>query len=110
MAEPLPTRGLELHSTITKDGLLELSLVEVDVPAPAADQVLVRIEATPISPSDLALLLGPVDGAALEAAGTPGRPVIRARVPQQRRAGVAARLDQSMPVGNEGAGLVIAGA
>jgi NADPH:quinone reductase-like Zn-dependent oxidoreductase len=110
MADTLPTRGLELRSRISKDGVLELSLVEVDVPAPAENEILVRVEATPISPSDLALLLGPADVGTLEQSGTAERPVITARVPGVRMAGVAARLDQSMPLGNEGAGTVIAGA
>ncbi|MBA3462961.1 MAG: zinc-binding dehydrogenase [Deltaproteobacteria bacterium] len=109
MADTLPTRGLELRSTISTDGQLTLELVEVDVPAPAADQVLVRLEAAPISPSDLALLLGPIDGSTLAASGTKDRPVVTARIPPQRLPALAARFDQSMQVGNEGAGTVIAG-
>jgi NADPH2:quinone reductase len=109
MADTLPTRGLELRSTISKDGQLTLELVEVDVPAPAADQVLVRVEASPISPSDLALLLGPIDGSTLAASGTKDRPIVTARIPPARLPGLAARFDQSMQVGNEGSGTVIAG-
>ncbi|MGZ3456832.1 MAG: zinc-binding dehydrogenase [Polyangiales bacterium] len=106
-----PTRGLELRSKISKDGRLELSLVEVDVPRPpvaGSDQVVVRVEAAPINPSDLGLLLGPIDPATLAASGTAERPIITARVLPERLPGLAARLDQSMPVGNEGAGTVIA--
>ena len=109
MADTLPSRGLELRSTISKDGQLTLELVEVDVPPPAADQVLVRVEAAPMSPSDLALLLGPIDGNTIAASGTAERPVITARVPPQRLPALAARFDQSMQVGNEGSGTVIAG-
>jgi NADPH:quinone reductase len=99
--------GLELRSMITHDGRLELWLEEVKVPAPAADEVVLRVEATPINPSDLAMLLGPADVTALRAGGTAARPTATASVPQSRLAHVAARLDQSMLVGNEGAGTVI---
>lgn len=110
MRATLPTRGLELHSKISKDGRLELSLVEVDVATPADDQVLVRVEAAPINPSDLALILGPIDRTTLAAAGTAERPVITARVPPALLGTVAARFEQSIRPGNEGAGTVIAGA
>lgn len=95
--------GLELRSRVTAAGEVELSLVEVPVPRPGPDQVLIRIEAAPINPSDLALLLGPADVTTLRASGG----VTTATIPESRRAAVAARLDQSMAVGNEGAGTVI---
>jgi NADPH:quinone reductase len=101
------TSGLELRSMITRDGRLELWLEEVSTPTPAADEVVLRVEATPINPSDLAMLLGPADVSTLRAGGTPERPTATASVPQSRLAGVAARLDQPMLVGNEGAGVVI---
>lgn len=96
-------KGLELRSRISSAGELELSLIEVDVPAPAPDQVVVRVDATPISPSDLALLLGPAD---LASARNVGKALV-ATVPPQRIIAVHARLDQSMQVGNEGAGVVV---
>ena len=101
------TSGLELRSRITSGGILELWLEEVTIPAPAADEVVLRVEATPINPSDLAMLLGPADVTTLRAGGTPDRPLTTASVPQSRLAYVAARLDQPMLVGNEGAGIVI---
>ena len=100
--------GLELRSKITSGGKLELSLEEVAVPAPAADEVVIRVEAAPINPSDLGMLLGPADVATFKAGGTADRPSAVADVPQSRLAAVAGRLDQSMPVGNEGAGVVVA--
>lgn len=99
--------GLELRSLATSDGQLRLSLEEVTLDAPGPDEVVVRVEATPINPSDLGLLLGPADVSTIRAEGTPERPVLVADIPQQRLAGIQARLDQSMPVGNEGAGTVI---
>src|SRR5207247_774331 len=53
--------ALELRSLIKKSGELELSLTKVPVPEPGEDQVLVKVEATPINPSDLGLLVGPAD-------------------------------------------------
>jgi NADPH:quinone reductase-like Zn-dependent oxidoreductase len=100
--------GLELRSKVTSGGKLELSLEEAVVPEPAADEVVVRVEAAPINPSDLGMLLGPADAATFSAGGTAERPTATADVPQSRLAAVAGRLDQGMLVGNEGAGVVIA--
>ena len=100
--------GLELRSKITSGGKLELFLEEAVVPEPAADEVVVRVEATPINPSDLGMLIGPADAATFTAGGTAERPSATAVVPQPRLALVAGRLDQAMLVGNEGAGLVVA--
>ena len=103
----MATSGLELRSKITRAGRLELWLEEVTPPALQADEVLLRIEATPINPSDLAMLLGPADVTTLEASGTPERPSASAVVPLNRLPSVAGRLDEPMLVGNEGAGIVI---
>jgi NADPH:quinone reductase-like Zn-dependent oxidoreductase len=100
--------SLEVRSRITKAGKLELWLEEVPLPEPATDEVVVRIEAAPINPSDLLLLLGPADLTTLRASGPPGRPTVTAEIPEPLRAGAAGRLDQALPVGNEGAGTVIA--
>jgi NADPH2:quinone reductase len=99
--------ALELRSLIKSSGELELSLAEVAVPRPAADEVLVRIEASPLNPSDLGLLFGAADMGSAQASGTPGRPVVKARVPDAAMKAMASRLDVSMPVGNEGAGVVV---
>jgi NADPH2:quinone reductase len=107
MSQNEPTSGLELRSEIGSPGTLTLSLARVPVAAPADDEVVVRIEATPINPSDLGLLLGPADISTLRREGEGEAAVVTAMVPPDRLRGVAARLDQSMPVGNEGAGVVI---
>ncbi len=101
------TKGLELRSLIKKSGELEVSLLQVDVPEPAADEVVVRVEATPINPSDLGLLFGAADMSSAKASGTAQQPVITAPVPEAAMRAMAGRLDQSMPVGNEGAGVVV---
>ncbi len=101
------TKGLQLHSLIKESGELELSLAEVPIPEPGPDQVLVKVEATPINPSDLGLLLGPADMSTAKASGSGAAIKITAKVPEQALPFIAARLDQAMPVGNEGAGTVV---
>ncbi len=99
--------GLQLRSLIRKSGELELSLAEVAIPEPAADEVVVRVEASPINPSDLGLLVGAADMTTAKASGTKDSPVITAKVPEAAMNAMAGRLDESMPVGNEGAGVVV---
>jgi NADPH:quinone reductase-like Zn-dependent oxidoreductase len=105
MADGNPSSGLQLRSLITSGGELELSLAKVDIPGPAPDEVLVRVEASPINPSDLGLLLGAAD---LSTAKTSDGPRLTASVPPQLMRAMAGRLDQSLTVGNEGAGTVVA--
>src|SRR5579863_1590818 len=99
--------GLQLRSLIKKSGELEISLVNLPTPEPSADEVVVRVEASPINPSDLGLLVGAADMTSAKAAGTKDAPVITAKIPEAAMRAMAARLDESMPVGNEGAGVVI---
>lgn len=99
--------GLELRSTVTAGGQLRVELVDVTINPPSVDDVIVRVEAAPINPSDLGLLLGPADLSTMLIGGTSERPVMTAEIPAQARAAMRARLDQSLPVGNEGAGTVI---
>lgn len=98
----------QLRSTMTESGTLELSLDHVDVPEPAADQVLVRMEAAPINPSDMGPLFGPADLSAAKTTGDADNPVLTAPIPENRIGMVKSRWDQPMPVGNEGAGTVVA--
>ena len=104
----MATNGRELRSTAHEDGTLELTIVDVVHDDPAAGAVLVRVEAAPINPSDLGLLLGPADIASLRTGGTTDRPSLSFDIPAARRASVGARLSQSLAVGNEGAGTVVA--
>ncbi|MBR0848358.1 zinc-binding dehydrogenase [Bradyrhizobium diazoefficiens] len=99
--------GLQLRSLIKKSGELEISLLDVPTPEPAADEVVVRVEAAPINPSDLGLLIGAADMSTAKASGGKDAPVITAKVPEGAMRAMAGRLDESMPVGNEGAGVVI---
>lgn len=108
MAADLPDTALELRSLVTSDGTLELSLQEIAVPSPGANEVLVRVEASPINPSDLGLLVASADMSTATVAGTPERPVVTAPIGKSALKGLTARLDESLPVGNEGAGTVVA--
>jgi NADPH:quinone reductase-like Zn-dependent oxidoreductase len=100
--------GLQLRSLVKSSGELELSLAQVEIPTPGPDQILVRVEASPINPSDLGLLIGAADMSGAKTSGTAQSPVVTAPIPAAFMRAMAARLDESMPVGNEGAGVVVA--
>src|SRR5678816_1645984 len=104
----VPRDGLQLRSLVKDSGELELSLARVATPEPAGDEVVVRVEATPINPSDIGLLFGAADLATLAVRGSGERTVATARTPHAARKATAGRLGQSMPVANQGAGTVIA--
>ena len=99
--------GLQLRSLIKSSGELEISLLSVPTPEPGPDEVVVRVEAAPINPSDLGLLTGAADLSTVKVSGSKENPIVTAKVPEAGMRAMAGRLDQSMPVGNEGAGVVI---
>jgi NADPH2:quinone reductase len=99
--------ALQLRSLVKDSGELEVSLTRVPTPVPAANEVLVRIEAAPINPSDLGLLFAGADMSKAARQGTMDHAVVTARVPDAALRTMAARFGQSMPVGNEGAGTVV---
>jgi len=99
--------GLQLRSTVRQDGSLELSLVSVPTPEPKPDEVIVRMGAAPINPSDQGLLFGGADMSTAKASGTADQPVVTASIPPAALKAVAGRVGQSLPVGNEGAGVVV---
>jgi NADPH2:quinone reductase len=104
----MPSTTLEIRSRISREGELKLWLEEVPLPRPRPNELVVRVEAAPLNPSDQILMLGSVDLTSLRASGTVNRPIIEGRVPPERLAVMSGRLDQSLAVGNEGAGTVIA--
>ena len=108
MNAPIPATALQLRSLVQADGTLQVSLEPTPVPTPGTDEVLIQMQATPINPSDIGLLFGPADLSTVQVTGTAERPVVHARIPERAMPGMAARIGQSMPVGNEGAGLVVA--
>jgi NADPH2:quinone reductase len=99
--------GLQLRSLVKPDGELEITLVDQTVPEPGPDEVVVRVEATPLNPSDLGLLFGAADLSTLKVGGSAARPVVTARIPERAMPAMAARVGHAMPVGNEGAGTVV---
>src|SRR5260370_31673821 len=99
--------GLQLRSTVKKDGTCECWLVGVATPEPKPEEVIVRIDASPINPSDQGLLFGGADMSTAKSSGTADSPVVTASISPAVMKAMAGRLDQSLPVGNEGAGGVV---
>jgi NADPH:quinone reductase len=108
MPTAVPATALQLKSLVTADQTVELFLDTVEVREPGPSEVLVRVEAAPINPSDLGLLLAGADVTAAAATGTADRPVIIAPLPEAAMRGLRARVGIPMAVGNEGAGTVVA--
>ena len=108
MRSEVPSEGLQLRSTVEADGTVEVALVRVPIPLPKADEVVVRIEASPINPSDLGLLFAGADLTHARAAGTAELPTVSAPLAPEQLRLLAARIGQALSVGNEGAGTVVA--
>ena len=104
----IPPTGLQIRSEVRADGTLHLSLIDEPTPVPGPYDVVVRIEASPLNPSDLGLLFGGADMTTAKASGTAARPEVTATLPPAAVAMMAGRAGQSLPVGNEGGGVVIA--
>jgi NADPH:quinone reductase-like Zn-dependent oxidoreductase len=99
---------LQMFSTVTDAGEVRLELLEKPTPQPETNQVLVKIEATPINPSDLGVMFGLSDMANAKSSGAGNDTVLTAPVSQQGLRVMKARLGQALTVGNEGAGTVVA--
>ena len=92
-----------VQSTVTSDGEVRITIEEAPMLEPGPDEVVVAVEASPINPSDLGMLIAGADPASFASDGG-------ALVGQLSPAAVAAnaaRVDQPMPCGNEGAGAVV---
>ena len=101
--------SLEIRSCITAEGTLRLSLQSVDIGEPADDEIIVRMEAAPLNPADVILLLGPADLKTLRASGSGTETIVEADIPASAMTGLADRVGSALPVGNEGAGTVVQG-
>src|SRR5215469_162418 len=108
MVAEIPAEALQLRSLVRAENMLELFLEKVAVAEPGPNEVVIRVEAAPVNPSDLGLLLAGADVTAASAAGTPQRPVITAPIPDAAMRGLTARVGAPLPAGNEGAGTVVA--
>ena len=104
----IPDKALQLMSVVEADQTVRVFLESVDVPRPGPGEVLVRVEAAPINPSDLGLLFAGADTASVVSGGTADRPVITSPLPDGAMRAAAGRVGTPMPVGNEGAGTVVA--
>lgn len=105
---PIPETFLQIRSQITADAQLRVWLERVPMPRPGPDEVLVRVQATPINPSDMGLLFGAADLGTARQEGTAEQPVLVADVPAGAMRAMQGRVGRAMPVGNEGAGVVVA--
>jgi NADPH:quinone reductase len=108
MPAEIPATALQLRSLVGADQKVELFLEAVEIPEPGPGEVVVRVEATPINPSDLGLLLAGADVTAAVSSGPADRPVVTAPLPDAAMRALKARVGVPMPVGNEGAGTVVA--
>jgi NADPH:quinone reductase len=108
MPTQIPATALQLRSLVTADQTVELFLETVEVPEPGPGEVLVRVEAAPINPSDLGVLLAGADVSAAVWSGSADRPVVTAPLPDAAMRAVKGRVGMAMPAGNEGAGTVVA--
>ncbi len=104
----IPATMRQLRSLVTPEGELRLWVGTADTPRPREQQVLVRVEAAPVNPSDLALMLAMADVSSAVADGSADELTVTAPIPQQVMGSLAARVGEAMTVGSEGAGVVVA--
>ena len=97
----------EIRSKVTSDGNIEISIAIVEKPIPSDNEVLIKVEAAPINPSDLGLLLSfAADLSTINTSGSRDETVTSMKINPSLMNAMKPRLDQSMPVGNEGAGVI----
>lgn len=104
----LPESYQQMFSTVSANGKLTLELREKPMPTPEADEIIVRIEATPINPSDHAVMFGGANMAEAESSGEGANRVLTIPVSPSAMAAMNGRIGQDLAVGNEGAGTVVA--
>ena len=103
----IPATNLTMLTLATEGGQLEVSLARLPMPEPKDHEVLVRIQAAPINPSDLGLLFGAADMTTARTSERDGLPVVTADIPAGGMRAMAGRLGEAMPIGNEGCGVVV---
>ena len=101
-------KNIQLTSTISDDNKLTLSLQDIEMPQPDADEVVVRIEAAPLNPSDFGVMFSAADMSTAVQSGTKQDPIVTADVPAKFMPALKTRVNKDTPVGNEGAGTVVA--
>ncbi len=103
----IPTSNLTMLTLVKPEGQLEISLARLPMPEPKDHEVLVQVQAAPINPSDLGLLVGAADMSSARASERDGLPVITANVPPAGMRAMGSRVGEAMPIGNEGSGIVV---
>src|SRR5947199_6010120 len=103
----MQSTGLQLRSTVKKEGTVGLSRTSGPIAGPKPDEVVVRVEGSPINPSDLGLMFGAADMSTAKVSGALDDPIVVASIPPAAMKSMMGRVDQSLPVGNEGAGVVV---
>jgi NADPH2:quinone reductase len=101
-------KSLQLQSCLHDSGTIECALFEVDIPEPGPDEVMIKVEAAPINPSDLGLMFGVLDTDAAVQGERNGHPSVSLAVPDAMMRAMSSRLNQWLPVGNEAGGTVVA--
>ena len=104
----LPATNLTMLSEVKAGGVLEMYLAALPMPQPKDHEVLVKVLATPINPSDLGLMVGAADVASARSIHRDGQPGVAMDVSDAGMRFMASRVGQAMPIGNEGSGLVVA--
>mgnify|MGYP001372058752 FL=1 len=97
------TIGKRLISTATSGSTVHLTIEEFEVPDLGPNEVLIEVEASPINPSDLGLLMAGAD----PSTATESENGLILSLPDGAIDALKGRVDQGMPVGNEGAGVVV---
>lgn len=101
-------KNIQLTSTVSDDNKLTLALQDIEIPTPGADEVVVRIEAAPLNPSDFGVMFSAADMSTAVQSGTEQSPVVTADIPAKFMPSLKTRVNEDTPVGNEGAGTVVA--
>lgn len=104
----LPATNRTMLTEVKPEGVLELYLADLPMPAPKDHEVVVKVQATPINPSDLGLMVGAADVSSARAIDRNGLPGVAMNVPEAGMRFMASRVGQAMPIGNEGCGVVVA--
>ena len=98
----------EIRSKVTSEGNIEISIASAEKPVPADVEVLIEVQAAPINPSDLGLLLSfAADLETINVSGSGDETVTSMKIHPALMSAMKPRLDESMQVGNEGAGVIV---
>jgi NADPH:quinone reductase-like Zn-dependent oxidoreductase len=105
---PIPSSSLQLQTWLTSDAQLQLRLARVALAEPAPEEVVIRVEAAPINPSDIGAMFGPSDISRMRADGAGDTKQVAIPMPPQAMLAMAAKVGQPLSAGVEGAGIVVA--